>query len=665
MQRVRHAAALFALVLCFTLLAVTDARATVVQVDGTIVPQMVAGTSCVSNVQNCLNNAEGVSPPAANSLDAILDASQLPEIFLPNTSAAVRFLDVAEGAGFENSFGYYNVGDDVTNTDNLHPIMGCGVPAGSHPAPANGYVLNAEPGSSTTVDFAAEEAAGRYRGGYIGFYLITPEGHGGSPNCGDFVGSSYFGRIYFTQRDLNNDGDFVHHLVYQSRLATDRFYFGFEDLFRGGDNDFEDMMMQVTGLTPPCVPGLEVCNGRDDDCDGLVDGADPSLSDTGMDCTCDGSGIPCEGGPRQGVCQTGATACVSGGLLCRSTVGPSAETCNGLDDNCDGTVDDSPTDAGAACDGPDADLCDEGALVCSAGTLSCSDTTGANVETCNGVDDDCDGTIDEDVAGLGVACDGPDGDLCQEGVTACSAGRSSAATRPAPRSSSATASTTTATADVDESPTDVGAACSVGVGSLPAERRHGVHDGRADLQRDGGLAERRALQHARRRLRRSDRRDLHARLGLRGARHLRRGRHRVRRRDHDPLLERARRLGRLLHHRDLQRARRRLRRDRRRGADRPRELRQQRRRVLARPAAMPRRGADLRRRRRADARDLQRARRRLRRDGRQFAGRRGRRLRIGRGRVRRGHPGLHRRRAGLHRRGRPRPRGLQRARRRL
>src|SRR5690606_11262872 len=130
------------------------------------------------------------------------------------------------------------------DTRNLHPIFGCGVPASVHTGEARGYVQNANAGaddqsptatkSSTTVDFAVELAEGRYKGGFIGFYLISPEGRPTNvTNCGDFAGSSYFGRIYFTQRELNNDGDFVHHLVYQSRLpgVTDRFYFGFEDLF--------------------------------------------------------------------------------------------------------------------------------------------------------------------------------------------------------------------------------------------------------------------------------------------------------------------------------------------------------------------------------------------------------------------------------------------------
>ena len=466
MQRARSAAVLGALILCFVL-TLGDARATVVQVDGTIVPVLDGGSDCESNLQVCLNTAEGVSPPDPTAIHAILDASQLPEIFLPNTTAPVVFRDVAEGAGFENSFGYYNVGDDVTDTNNLHPILGCGVPASTHTGEANGYVRNAEPGSVAIVDFAAELAAGRYKGGFIGFYLISPEGYSGSNNCGDFRGSNrHFGRIYFTQRELNNDGDFVHHLVYQSRRDSDRFYFGFEDRFRGGDNDFEDMLIQVTGLTPPCVPGLEVCNGLDDDCDGLVDADDPTLSDDGVPCTCDGASSPaCEGGPRQGVCQQGATVCVAGALLCRPTVSPGPELCNGLDDNCNGAIDDAPIDAGAACDGPDADLCFEGTVVCSGGTLTCNDSTGANVEVCNGVDDDCDDVIDEDVPGVGVPCDGPDGDLCQEGVTACTGGVLACTDATATTGELCNGADDDCDGAVDETPSDVGAECSVGLGA--------------------------------------------------------------------------------------------------------------------------------------------------------------------------------------------------------
>jgi Notch-like protein len=454
-------------VLCAAL-ASTHARATVVQVDGTIVP-VLTGTACTGNLQVCFNAEEGVAPPSPNAIYAILDAAQQPEIFLPNTATPVTFKDIAEGAGFENSFGYYNVGDDPTVIANLHPIIGCGVPAATHTQEASGYVDNGEAGTIATVNFDTERTAGRYRGGYIAFYLITPEnpaspGSAGSPNCGDFAGSSFFGRIYFTQRDYNNDGDFVHHLVYQSRLTTNRFYFGFEDLFRGGDNDYEDMAMQVTGLTPPCAPGVEICNGRDDDCDGLIDGADPTLGDDDIACTCDGVSMTCTGGARQGVCRTGVTACVAGGLVCQSTVSPTTETCNSLDDNCDGTVDNATTGSGVACDGSDADLCNEGTTVCTSGTMRCSDATGANAETCNGTDDDCDTRTDEGVPGVGAACDGADGDLCPEGVTACTGGVIACSDATATTGEVCNGVDDDCDGTVDDSPTDIGLACSAGVG---------------------------------------------------------------------------------------------------------------------------------------------------------------------------------------------------------
>ena len=60
------------------------------------------------------------------------------------------------------------------------------------------------------------------------------------------------------------------------------YYFGFEDLWRGGDNDFEDMLIRVKGLIQPCTPTTELCNGLDDNCDGLVDN-DPA--DAGGECT--------------------------------------------------------------------------------------------------------------------------------------------------------------------------------------------------------------------------------------------------------------------------------------------------------------------------------------------------------------------------------------------
>jgi|GEM_PF-422305 len=415
----RRALAIVAVLLVLAALGV--AHATVTQVDGTIIPE-------TSRLQDEFDDL-------GEPLDAILDAAEVPEVFLPNTAEPVVFTDLAEGAGFENSFGWYNVGDDVFTPEgrarNLHPIMGCGSPMVDAAPPAlpdtehRGnpafYVQDAEPGDTIAVDFAAEQTAGRYKGGFIGFWLITPEGRdsGDSNNCGDFLARAdvFFGFIYFTQKDLNDDGDFVHHLVYTSGLDPDRFYFGFEDLFRGGDNDFEDMAMIVDGLTPPCTPAVEVCDGIDNDCDGLIDADDPDITGVGDACICDGDPLECNGGPVFGECLNGTTVCEAGTLKCEPGTG-SPEVCDGLDNNCNAQVDENVPGTGAACDGPDADLCEEGVLQCVGGAIECSDDTGPNLETCDGADQDCDGDIDEDLTDEGATC-GSDVGECSPGVEVC------------------------------------------------------------------------------------------------------------------------------------------------------------------------------------------------------------------------------------------------------
>jgi Notch 1 len=420
---------------------VSRADATVTQVDGTIVPtqQVNPPSDTRIRMQAVLDTYE----PPAGSIDAVKDATENPQIFRPRLSSPVVFLDIRETAGFENSFGWYNIGDDVLTaagrTANLHPVMGCGVQmvSGAGDATRHGgnpafYVQNAEESSTVSVDFAAEATAGRYKGGFIGFYLITPEdpANPGSRlpnraiNCGDFKqdsgGRSLFGFIYFTQKDLNNDGDFVHHLVYRSSVA-DRFFFGFEDLFRGGDNDFEDMAMRIDGLTPPCVPSTEVCDGLDNDCDGLVDAADGDVTGTGEACVCDDDELACDNGPRFGQCRTGVTACTAGTITCHGTGTPSGEVCDGLDNNCNNVIDDNPSGTGGTCDGQDSDQCNEGQIVCQDGALACSDTSGPNLETCNNVDDNCNGQIDEGDPGGGGQCGSSLG-VCTPGTLHCSGG---------------------------------------------------------------------------------------------------------------------------------------------------------------------------------------------------------------------------------------------------
>jgi hypothetical protein len=91
----------------------------------------------------------------------------------------------------------------------------------------------------------------------------------------------------------------------------------------------------------------ELCNGRDDDCDGVID--------PGCGCT-DGESRRCGG--SEGACTPGLQRCVGGAWsVCEGEVLPAlAERCDGVDDDCDGT-----TDEGASC-GEDGS-CVEGACV--------------------------------------------------------------------------------------------------------------------------------------------------------------------------------------------------------------------------------------------------------------------------------------------------------------
>ena len=189
----------------------------------------------------------------------------------------------------------------------------------------------------------------------------------------------------------------------------------------------------INGTWTDCIPPLEVCNGVDDDCDGIKDDVQGGCNCAdGQTQLCGTSTGVCEQGTQ--TCTAGQWSDCANGYI-----GPSDEVCDSLDNDCNGAVDDKPggckcNDGATQPCGTDTGECSKGIQTCITGIWSECGGQGYNAATdekCNGLDDDCDGQVDENNPEGGImACGTPNfsqggtkNPPCQAGVMNCKNGQ--------------------------------------------------------------------------------------------------------------------------------------------------------------------------------------------------------------------------------------------------
>lgn len=261
------------------------------------------------NDNTCIpSNVDGLDPWTDGSLD--------PETFEP--TCPLTFTLVTRGtARFRDVFGWYNVTGERPADDALFPMLDC----------------DAAAGAEVTLDVRNDP---RWLGGPIGFFIATPEDHGASGQCagGDCCArverlGSGVGRVYYSERAFNPDAagadSFIHLVIYDSVIAERAFYFAWEDIFGGSNNDFTDIVTRVGGVE------------------------------------CSGGGAACDTG-EPGLCAYGVTACRASAIECVQVYDAGEEVCDGADNDCDGTIDEDvcTDDVTGNCEGvtcPDGEVC--------------------------------------------------------------------------------------------------------------------------------------------------------------------------------------------------------------------------------------------------------------------------------------------------------------------